>query len=613
MTLQNDGPNNESDRDNTPQPIDPANGADASISPEGNLNIPIVSKSQSFTPEERWALKVSNTVEQFTSKPLLERKCARTGALPAELVKSERGVATIRADVPDGLLCFMDKDNVGVFADVGLDKLADYLFEQEGEVFKKAFGPKDKFVRYAGDEFIYITNNSKSGERKIAAALHLLEEARSTEAIFKIAPERNFFGASSLEDLKSRMSRAENLARVSKTMSAIMGLFRQDVGANASSAALGDWLFDRISPDLKSAWLNNLSVNRPVESFAEVTRKFDCHEAQIAHSLQAFVAREMIDSLAKANPIKGWVKDARITEVAQLSFDRVKLFGVSYSKVKLPDEFTPLDIKRAIVKAEKDIHANKIAKTTDIDSIKEVDPSNKLREIDELDLKVTNAQVERYYEIRKKLDEHLLTADQRLDLLKEAFDIAYGDPASPDCLRLGRVNGLKTGMLMDIPDANACTAVRFSIPGFGTFNKYMRMDLADSLFSEMMNAFESELKKFIPQTSQPLIKFREGGGKGVILIKDEIEKPDTFICGVISNGMQELLKSKLDRFMEMPLYEKRAFKEAMGLTNPEQSALNGKAIPASPVYEVSVEAERAVADSNMQFGDFYSRIWSKTR
>jgi GGDEF domain-containing protein len=589
MTLQDKGPSNQSDQVNAPQRTDLSNGLGEPLSEEMLLKSQTFRAASNFTPEERWHLKVANTVEQFTSKPLLERKCA-----------------VIRADVPDGLLCFMDKDNVGVFADVGLDKLADYLFEQEGRVFKEAFGPKDKFVRYAGDEFIYITNNSKSGERKIAVALHLLEEARSREQIFDAAPRFNFFGADSLNDLQLRLDKAENLARVSKTMSAIMGLFRQDVGIKASSAALGDWLFERISPELKSAWLSSLSINRSVGSFAEVTRQFDYHEARVAHALQAFVAREMISSLTKTNSVDGLVQDKRITEVAKLSFDKVKLFGVSYSKVKLSADYTPLDIKRAIVKAEKDIHANKIAKTTDIDSIKEVDPHNKLREIDERDLKSTNAQVERYYEIRKKLLEDLLDADQRLDLLKEAFDIAYGDPASPDCLRLGRVHGLKTGILMDIPEANHCSAIRFSIPGFGTFNKYMRMDLADDLFSEMMTAFESQIKELVPQTGQPLIKFREGGGKGVILIKDD-KKPNTLICGVIANVMQDILKTKLDSFMEMPLYEKRAFKEVMGLIN------HGKSDGYSPVYEVKVEAEEALAYCNIKFGDFYLSIWDKTR
>ncbi len=594
------------------------------LNPEGNpknqpenlppdladINKPASSLIGEMSPEDRWRLKVANQTDFLTSTPILERTCSRTGALPAEIVKSDRGVELIRTDIPKAIICFMDKDNVGVLADVGLNKLADFLFEQEGKVFKQTFGPKDKFVRYAGDEFIYITNDSKSGERKIQAALHLLGQIRSKDSLFEIAPMHSFFGAKDITDLQQRLDRAELLARVSKSMSSIMGLFQQDLGSNCSSASFGDWLFQSTDADMRAGWLSQRGITCPISSFASAANKFECSVNETAHAFQAFVAKSLVEDLAHGRSIKRDGLDARISEVVQLTYDRAEIFGVSYSKVKLPDDYSSLDIKQAIVKAEKHIHAAKIAKTTDLDSVKEIDPQNKLRDIDDRDLQKTNQMVNNFYEIKERLAKNLLNAADRLDLQKEAFDILYGDPSSSDCFRVNRVGDIRTGILMDIADSADCTAIRFSIDGFGTFNKYMRMDLADELFKEMMSVFENEVRSLQGAKESPvvLIKFREGGGKGAILFKGN-DRPQTFEQDMISQKMEDRLKTKIDRFMEMPLHEKRAFKSIMGLDSSIDKNTNGD----QTAWGVKVMSATEVASCNVRFGDFYNEICNRYR
>jgi GGDEF domain-containing protein len=541
----------------------------------------------------------------------LERRDPRTGAYFPELIKSDRGVELLRQQLPSMLLCFIDKDNVGVLSDVGLKSLADYLFEKEKEVFEKSFSEQDRFIRYAGDEFIYLTSDDKRGRQAIETALVELAKVRDFVIRDMAADTRTYFGTGSREALSGKISEAQKLAVLQKTMSGISALYKTTTKGPRTPAGLADWLIDKVGSDIRNDWMASKNIRPGVRTFAEAWLCTDQPMEKLAHEFQAFVAYSISKRLfdGKDERPRGMAED--IFRIATVAKD-TQLFGVSSAKVSVDNEgtYTALDIKRAINEAEKLIHKSKICIPVDLLTVHKRDPLAKERAIDAIDIDATNRQVETYFEVKETIADPDIPAPMKLHLKKQALDLLCADTGCPEAYRLSRVSGQKTRAFLEFSKDSAMgSSIRFKIPGFGAFNKQLRMELADAVFTEVMTTFKDEITRQFPVESKNAMFIREGGGSAAVIFGSAVEI-SAFSKHEISQKLSEIFASKITDLTRLSFYEKQAFKDFASASDEFPSVVAREGGP-HEISEVLISDKQGMIWPNMSVRETYSVFWPK--
>jgi GGDEF domain-containing protein len=547
---------------------------------------------------------------QLKESPL-DRRDPRTGAHFPELIKSDRGVESLRQQIPNMLLCFMDKDNVGVLSDVGLKDLADYLFEKEREVFEGSFSGQDKFIRYAGDEFIYLTSDDKRGRQALDKAFTELARVRDSVIRDLSADTATYFGTGSKEALFDKITEAHKLAVLQKTMSGLSALYKSTAKGPRTPAGLAEWLFDKVGAEVRNNWMVARDIRPGTDSFAEAWLCTNISMENLAHDFQAFVSHSLSKNLfdGKEDRPRGISED--IFRVAQVAKE-TKLFGVSSAKVSVGSEgtYTALDIKRAINEAEKLIHKSKICVPVDLLSVHKRDPIAKERAIDAIDIEFVNHQVETYFAIRESLANPEIGAEEKFNLKKHAVSLLCADTGCPEAYRLSRISEEKARAFLDFAqESQYCSSIHFKIPGFGAFNKQLRMELADAVFTEVMKTFKDEVMSQFPKAAANSIFIREGGGSAAVIFGSYVNLSN-FDQYEISKKLSAIFASKITDLTKLSFYEKQALKDFAGNSEDFPSVLMSKNDPES-ISDVLIASNSLPVWANMSVREVYNTFWPK--
>jgi|GEM_PF-6530507 len=591
------------------------NISEGSVPPRvGNVDSNSLSDSpttaQKFTPEEIQSRVVDILYKQFLKEDPLDRRDPRTGANLPELIRSERGVEQLRQKLPNLMVCFMDKDNVSVLNDVGLREIVDYLFAQEGNIFREHFSSSDRMIRIAGDELAYLTSNDYEGSAKIDAALK--ESAQVVQAALsgKKGVEDYLFGLKNKEELAQRIFEAKRLACFSKTVSSISSLYRSNSGNTKTSSDFGNWLIGKIGPTLLGEWIQSRSLPDGFSTFDKLDSILKRDPDYLAHDLQAFAALKITSSLLREDTFKYSDASSEFIALAKHVCGGIKLFGVSGAKVAVEPEgeYDPSDIKRAIITAEKIIHKNKISMCSDFSVVNPSDKTPSQRKVDEIEISEANGRIERLYAIKEILSSDVSDHD-KVPYKKESVTLICSDAACPDAFRLDRIKDLQLRMLMDLPLDKFCTSVRFSLPGFGVLNKHLRMDLADNIFTGLMDKFKKEVDLIAQSAGATAIYIREGGGKGAVIFSSHL-KVNSSQRQALSKSLAQDLGGLINESIKMAFYEREASR-IVASRSGEFPNYRTTEYKQRGVCDVQIEVKEKRVDRNFKVAEAYKNFWPK--
>lgn len=566
--------------------------------------------SLKFTPEEVQSRILDILYNQFLREDPLDRRDLRTGANLPEIIRSVRGVDQLRRELPNLMVCFMDKDNVSVLNDVGLRELVDYLFVKEGQIFRKHFSSGDRMVRIAGDELAYLTSSDVEGSAKIDSALG--ESAQVVQSALSGTKEGKeyFFGLKNKEELAQRIFEAWRLACFSKTVSSISSLYRTSHDGPKNSSNFGNWLLGKVGPTILKEWIQSKNLPMEFSSFTELSTDIKRDPAYLAHELQAFVALKITSSLSHDKVFRYQDCSPEFIDLAKHVYAGIKLFGVSGAKVAVEPKgnYEPLDIKRAMITAERIIHKNKISMRSDFSVINVSEKSPINRKVDTIEINEANGRVERLYAIKEILESNA-SETEKVAFKKESVSLLCSDGAFPDAFRLDRIKDLPLRMLMDLPIDKFCTSIRFSLPGFGVLNKHLRMDLADNVFAGLMDKFKGIVDLLAHNSGSTPIYIREGGGKGAVIFSSHLK-----ITSAQRESISKLLARDLSELIDEPIkmaFHEREASRIVASRSGEFPHYRTIEYKHRGVCDVQIQVEKNRIDRNFKVAEAYKVFWPK--
>lgn len=531
-----------------------------------------------------------------------------TGAHTRLRVLTEAGLNTFRDKLPNAVVVFMDKDNAGILNDVGLSCINDYLFEQEHKIFQACFDTEcDVHVRFAGDEFLFVTSNDERGLASIKNALHAADELRRKILIDKDFPEelRKILDENRIDDASERIEQAHKLGCFRKLMAGISSQYSAETKDRRSMNPehFGDWILGQLGEDLKQEWVSFLRLSKTTGtiSIASIAEQIGLDKEVVAHSLQAFVADWGIDRLKEpATPSS--ISDSLMSAM-RVASEHAAVMGTSCAVSALPPKYTTRDFFMKIGEAEFKIYAAKRGEEFD-----PLDPNYRygtkdiiLRKAEKDELSKHAALVSEYDHITGMLerDDAALTALDKLQLQAEAFRLVCADPGS-DMLRLSQIGDFKAREVLPIGDEGFVTAFKFHIKGVGGFNKAKGMNATDAIVAAVAKRMEDQFPELTCMV-------RAEGGTGVVYLKGDIKLGED-VRQRQEATLTQVVKDNIDGFVELAFYEKQAYR-MFATASRRYPAFRDKQSEPEELGSVSIHRAAKQIDGNERIKNIHKKLF----
>lgn len=531
-----------------------------------------------------------------------------TGAHTRLRVLTEAGLSTFRDKLPNAVVAFMDKDNAGILNDVGLSCINDYLFEQEHKIFQASFDiDRDVHVRFAGDEFLFVTSNDDRGLESIKKALQAADELRQKILIDKDIPEdlQRILDENHINDAVEKIEQAHKLGCFRKLMAGISSQYSAETKDRRSMNPehFGDWVLGQLGEELRQEWISFLGLSKSTNarSVSTIAQQVGLDKEVVAHNLQAFVADWGMDKLKK--DLSPNIISEPLMTAMRVASEHALVMGTSCAVSALPPRYTTRDFFMKIGEAEFKIYATKRGEEFD-----PLDPDYRygtkdiiLRKAEKDELSKHAALVSEYDHITGMIrrDEDSLTALDKLQLQAEAFRLVCADPGS-DMLRLSQIGDFKAREVLPIGDEGFVTAFKFHIKGVGGFNKAKGMNATDAIVATVAKRMEDQFPELT-------CIVRAEGGTGVVYLKGDVKLGEDLRLKQEAS-LTQIVKDNIDGFVELAFYEKQAYR-MFATSSKRYPAFKDKQSEPEELGSVSIQRAAKQVDGNELIKNIHKKLF----
>ncbi|MCB9030694.1 MAG: hypothetical protein H6619_06540 [Deltaproteobacteria bacterium] len=523
-------------------------------------------------PSLQFDLRAKHQRQAFT--PLYEVRDPRLGINTRYKLLTTDGIAQIPEKIrANGLMSFHDKDNMGLINDVGLDELNDYLLECQVAAFERHLGDAGEQIRYGGDEFVYVFENTDEAQAAFQAYLEEVEEITERALQGQDLPAH----LADIPDFEQRIAQARELAVIKRVMSQSYDCYRRTV-KQPESLEFGNWLREQYDEDLFEAWRATLETDAILtdQGFTEISGILGGVEGDLdvlVHSYQAFVAMRALDLLRDGLPGDASEGLIRLNTQFELAQANSKLMGDSVGVVELPrnrtGNFGPYDVLRGIATVEKriaNIKRGRIEKTLVPQEIEDL----RIRREDKDEINRAQARVLEHedlasYILRVQQDSKELggpnapTLSAPRDdflvrsLMERLFVLSCSDPGAESMLRADLLGEAKARAVLPQIGSAWFEFLSCKVNVVSAANKANGMQVGDRMMDETARA----LVAGDPEARA----FRTGGAQVIVA------RPDRSVGRVVDDISDELraklaeqVRERLSPHAVVAFHEKQAFK-----------------------------------------------------